>query len=221
MSSKGKAVFCGLGAHPPLEATLETVNAIDAAVEVFTNIQDKKIRAWIKSYSKKLTFTDDAAKVARAAKQRHICLAVWGHPIYTSAFSCDVLNRVRSQATPSEIIASLSPITSSFSRSLSFFGDTYGHTGMRTYELSTFIKMRRFVPSHIPLTIFAEPGIKAPWAKLIATLIKGYGKAHRAHLFVHDGPYEQVLALKDIPSTKLGGAVLMVPPLNGRSGAFR
>src|SRR5438034_6691415 len=80
---KDAVLVCGLGVHPPDDATLETLQALEGCGTVFSDLADRRHFEWLKGLFPRLKPVKSPAAILRAAG-RGAGLAVWGHPQYTS-----------------------------------------------------------------------------------------------------------------------------------------
>lgn len=202
-------IICGLGVRVPEETTLETLQALADCRVVYTDLADKKARAWLSGYCKNLkTPSSSAAVIKDAAAGGGVGLAVWGNPQSSSRLSRDVELGAQKAEIPFRVYGAISPIGSVFARSVSFLGGDYGYQGIQSYDVSTVLEDAQAATAELPLVLYAENETAARWSSALKRLAQNYPKGHKARLYRQDGEIEaELTALK--PGER---SVVLIPP---------
>jgi hypothetical protein len=204
-----KLIICGLGVRVPEETTLESLQALADCRVVYSDLDDKKARAWLSGYCAKLERPASAAAVLKeVAKGDGVGLAVWGHPQSSSRLAREVELAAQKAGLAYRVYGAISPIGSVFARSVSFLGGDYGYQGIQSYDLETVLDDAKSATTELPLVLYAERGSPAKWKAALKLLAPGYPAGHKARLYAPEGETEAALA-----SLKPGDrCVLLIPP---------
>lgn len=205
-----KLIICGLGVRVPEETTLESLQALADCRVVFSDLEDKKARAWLAGYCRSLkTPASAAAVLAAAAKDGSVGLAVWGNPQSSSRLAREVELRAQKAGIVYRVYGAISPIGSVFARSVSFLGGDYGYQGIQAYDLETVLEDAGAATTELPLVLYSEKGSPAQWTKALKRLAAGYPAGHKARLYAPQGESQGSLtALK--PGAR---CVMLIPPV--------
>lgn len=222
-SKKGVVQLCGLGANPPEETTLEALRVLEQCAVVFTDVPEASLRRWLKPYCAKLVVLDpkepvaaQARRVLAAVKPGHeAALAVWGHPLFSSPLSAELLRQAGRAGIAAGFPGAVSPVGSAFARAGAFFGGEYGYPGVQAYEAAAAVREAAALETALPLVAYSSSGDGASWAALAARLAKLFPAGHACRYFPVGGA-----ALPPVAVEKLGPVlkaaprgVLYVPPL--------
>lgn len=203
-----KLIICGLGVRVPEETTLETLQALADCRVVFSDLDDKKARAWLGGYCKSLKTPKTASDVVKEAAAGGVGLAVWGNPQSSSRLAREVELAAQKAGLAYRVLGAISPIGSVFARSVSFLGGDYGYQGIQSYDLQTVLDDAASATTELPLVLYAERGAAAKWKEALARLAPGYPAGHKARLYAPHGETEAALtALK--PGDR---CVVLIPP---------
>ena len=93
-------IICGLGVRVPQETTLESLQALADCRVVYSDLEDKKGRAWLASYCKALKSPSSAAEISKDAAKGGVGLAVWGNPQSSSRLARAVVIDDFTQQSP-------------------------------------------------------------------------------------------------------------------------
>lgn len=201
-------LICGLGVRVPEETTLESLQALADCRVVYSDLDDKKARAWLAGYCKALKTPASAAAVLKDAAKGGVGLAVWGNPQSSSRLARDVELGAAKAKLPYRVLGAISPIGSVFARSVSFLGGDYGYQGIQSYDLQTVLDDAKAATTELPLVLYAERGAPAKWKAALSRLAAGYPAGHKARLYSPAGETEaELAALK--PGDR---CVLLIPP---------
>ncbi len=202
-------IICGLGVRVPEETTLETLQALADCRVVYTDLADKKARAWLSEYCANIKTPASAAAVLKdAAKGGGVGLAVWGNPQSSSRLSRDVELGAQKAKLPFRVYGAISPIGSVFARSVSFLGGDYGYQGIQSYDVSTILEDAKAATTELPLVLYAEAETPARWKEALKRLAPNYPAGHKARLYRPDGETEgELSALKPVERS-----VILIPP---------
>lgn len=205
-----KMIICGLGVRVPEETTLETLQALADCRVVYSDLDDKKARAWLGGYCRSLKTPKSAAEILRTAAEGGgvVGLAVWGNPQSSSRLARDVELGAQKAGLAYRVLGAISPIGSVFARSVSFLGGDYGYQGIQSYDLQTLLDDAKSATTELPLVLYAERGAPAKWKEALKRLAPGYPAGHKARLYAPQGETEAALtALK--PGDR---CVVLIPP---------
>ena len=201
-------IICGLGVRVPEETTLETLQALADCRVVYTDLADKKARAWLAGYCGKIKTPASAAEILKDAAKGGVGLAVWGNPQSSSRLSRDVELGAQKSGLVFRVYGAISPIGSVFARSVSFLGGDYGYQGIQSYDVSTILDDAKAATAELPLVLYAEAEEPARWKKALTLLAANYPEGHKARLYRPDGETEGALsALKPVERS-----VILIPP---------
>ncbi|UPT75760.1 MAG: hypothetical protein M0D55_08860 [Elusimicrobiota bacterium] len=201
-------IICGLGVRVPEETTLETIQALADCRVVYSDLDDEKARKWLSGYVAKLVRPKSADEVLKDAPKGGVGLAVWGHPQSSSRLARDVELGAQKAKLGYRVYGAISPIGSSFARSVSFLGGDYGYQGIQSYDVSAVLDDPKGATADLPLVLYAERASAADWKKALALLAPSYPKGHKARLFAPGGESETELAAA-APGDR---CVLLIPP---------
>lgn len=201
-------IICGLGVRVPEETTLETLQALADCRVVYSDLDDEKARKWLSGYVAKLLRPKSAAEVLKDSAKGGVGLAVWGHPQSSSRLAREVELAAQAQNVPYRVYGAISPIGSSFARSVSFLGGDYGYQGIQSYDVGTLLDDPKAAVAELPIVLYAERAPAADWKKAVASILASYPKGHKATLFTPDEQKEVELA-KAAPGDR---CVLLIPP---------
>ncbi|MDD5304775.1 MAG: SAM-dependent methyltransferase [Elusimicrobia bacterium] len=203
-----KLIICGLGVRVPEETTLESLQALADCRIVYSDLDDKKGRAWLAGYCKVLKAAPSAAAILKDAAKGGVGLAVWGNPQSSSRLAREVELGAQKAGLAYRVLGAISPIGSVFARSVSFLGGDYGYQGIQSYDLQTVLDDAKAATTELPLVLYAERGEPAKWAAALKRLAPGYPAGHKARLYAPQGETEAALtALK--PGDR---CVILIPP---------
>ncbi len=204
-----KLIICGLGVRVPEETTLESLQALADCRVVYSDLDDKKGRAWLAGYCRKLERPASAAAVLKdAVAEDGVGLAVWGNPQSSSRLARDVELAAQKSGLAYRVYGAISPIGSVFARSTSFLGGDYGYQGIQSYDLETVLQDSGAATTELPLVLYAERGAPSAWKTALERLSAGYPKGHKARLYSPEGEVSAALsALK--PGDR---CVVLIPP---------
>lgn len=204
-----KMIICGLGVRVPEETTLETLQALADCRVVYTDLDDKKARAWLGGYCKSLKTPKSAADILSAAAEGGgVGLAVWGNPQSSSRLAREVELAAQKAGLAYRVLGAISPIGSVFARSVSFLGGDYGYQGIQAYDLQTVLDDAKAATTELPLVLYAERGAPASWKTALKRLAAGYPAGHKATLYAPAGQTDAPLSeLK--PGDR---CVVLIPP---------
>lgn len=211
MRKKWTVHLCGLGAHPPEETTLETLDVLESARTSFCRIADAGVFRWIKRFVPALRKPASARQVVDAARAGDVALAVWGHPQFTGGLAAEVLGLCRRRAVPCVVHGAISPAGSAFARSVSFLGGDYGWQGLQAYELETLLADSSTVAPTLPLVVYAEDAAAARWGELAGAL-SAWPPGAQARVWPVGGRAEFSRPLSRLGEERLGGAVVLLSP---------
>lgn len=207
-----KLIICGLGVRVPEETTLECLQALADCRIVYTDLDDKKGRAWLAGYCRSLKSPAAAAYVLKDAAKGGVGLAVWGNPQSSSRLAREVELGAQKSGLAYRVFGAISPIGSVFARSVNFLGGDYGYQGIQSYDLETVLADAKAATTELPLVLYAERASPAEWKTALARLAAGYPAGHKARLYAPQGETEAALtALK--PGDR---CVILIPPAKGR-----
>jgi hypothetical protein len=205
--------LCGLGARPPEETTLETLQVLGGCRAVFTDVADPEVFAWLKGHCRRLARAASAAEVLREARKGgEVGLAVWGHPQFSSALARSVLAAAREAGLPVAVAGAVSPVGSVFARSVSFLGGDYGYQGIQGYELGALLEQPDLLALDLPLVVYAEDAAAADWARFHELLRSRYPAAHAVSVFPNGAGPERRVTVGAPGAAREEGAVVLVPP---------
>jgi len=203
-----KLLICGLGVRVPEETTLETLQALADCRVVYSDLDDKKGRAWLAGYCKDLKMPASAGMILKDAAKGGVGLAVWGNPQSSSRLARDVELGAQKAGVAYRVLGAISPIGSVFARSVSFLGGDYGYQGIQSFDVQTVLDDAKAATVDLPLVLYAERAKPALWKKALEALAKTYPAGHTARLYAPEGETEAALA-----SLKPGDrCVLLIPP---------
>ncbi|MBI2385286.1 MAG: hypothetical protein HYV14_04645 [Elusimicrobia bacterium] len=205
-----KMIICGLGVRVPEETTLETLQALADCRVVYTDLDDKKARAWLGGYCRSLKTPKSAAEILKTAAEGGgvVGLAVWGNPQSSSRLAREVELGAQKAGLAYRVLGAISPIGSVFARSVSFLGGDYGYQGIQSYDLQTLLDDSASATTELPLVLYAERGEPASWKAALKRLAGGYPAGHKASLYAPAGLTEAPLSeLK--PGDR---CVVLIPP---------
>ena len=201
-------IICGLGVRIPEETTLETLQALADCRVVYSDLDDKKGRAWLSGYCKKLKTPASAAEILKDAAEGGVGLAVWGNPQSSSRLARDVELGAQKAGLALRVYGAISPIGSAFARSVSFLGGDYGYQGIQSYDVSAVLEDAKAATAELPLVLYAESAEPARWKQALKLLAPNYPAGHKARLFAPGGESLAALsALKPGPR-----CVVLIPP---------
>jgi hypothetical protein len=211
-----EARIFGLGTRVPQETTIETLMALEECRAVYSGLKDKRVEAWLKKRVPGLKPLRSASELVDAAKKGGpVGLAVWGHPQFSSALAREAQALLRKAGVECRVYGAVSPIGSSFARSVSFLGGDYGYQGAQAYELSTLLAdPARWTP-RLPLVAYAETAPSAAWKSLQAILAAKLDGKHELRVYPIGTDDEKLVPLSRFPLAGLDGAVVLVPPAGG------
>lgn len=210
----GLVKICGLGAHPPEETTLETLQELEDCRVVFSDLADARVFAWLKGYCRRLRRPRDAAEVAaQAARGGSVGLAVWGHPNFSSRLARRLQRECQARGVAFKVFGAISPVGSAFARSGSFLGGDYGYQGLQAYELETFLDRPEALNPGLPAVLYAEFAPPSRWEEAVSRLRGRFPPDHPVSLYPVGSRQGEDLLLAGLESRKLQGAVLLLPPL--------
>lgn len=212
MTTETRLWICGLGVHPPLETTLETLHALEGCAEVFTDVRDARTFEWLRGYCKKLSRARDAASVLSAAGRGRAALAVWGHPQFSSRLALEVEREAQRRGIRYEVLGAVSPVGSAFARSISFLGGDYGYQGIQAYELEALLESPGSATERLPLVVYSEGAPAKDWKRLARELAGRYPEGHEVRLYPVGPGGERILTIQALGRQALEGAVLLIPP---------
>lgn len=212
MTNRTRLWICGLGVHPPLETTLETLHALEGCEEVFTDVRSARTFEWLKGYCKKLSRPREAASVLAAARRGEAALAVWGHPQFSSRLALEVEREAQRAGVAYEVLGAVSPVGSAFARSISFLGGDYGYQGIQAYELEALLESPDSAVERLPLVVYSEAAPAKAWRELAKALAGRYPKGHEVRLYSVGPGGERVLTIQALGREKLEGGVVLIPP---------
>lgn len=203
-----KLIICGLGVRVPEETTLESLQALSDCRVVFSDLDDKKARAWLAGYCRRLKTPSSAAEILSDAAEGGVGLAVWGNPQSSSRLAREVELGAQKAGLAYRVLGAISPIGSVFARSVSFLGGDYGYQGIQSYDLEAVLENAKAATTELPLVLYAERGEPAKWKAALKRLAAGYPAGHKARLYAPEGESEAELsALK--PGDR---CVILIPP---------
>lgn len=204
-----KLIICGLGVRVPEETTLESIQALADCRVVYSDLEDKKGRAWLAGYCKTLKKPASAAALLRdAAEGGGVGLAVWGNPQSSSRLAREVELGAQKAGLVYRVYGAISPIGSVFARSVSFLGGDYGYQGIQSYDLETVLQDAKAATTELPLVLYAERGEPAKWKSALKRLAAGYPAGHKARLYAPQGESEAALTAL-APGDR---CVILIPP---------
>lgn len=209
--------ICGLGTRVPEETTLEALIALDECREVYCAVEDPNSLKWLKKHGINAKKPKDPAAVVASAKKKGgpVGLAVWGHPQFTSRFAREVELGLKKAGLEYRVYGAISPVGSSFARSVSFLGGDYGYQGMQCYDLETLLSDPAVLTTRIPLIVCTEKAAAGRWTALFELLRKSFAADHEARVY-HCGSDDEIITTVGKLSAKgFIGATLLVPPLKG------
>jgi len=210
-----KLIICGLGVRVPEETTLESLQALADCRVVYSDLGDKKARAWLAGYCRSLKTPASAAAVLKDAAAGGVGVAVWGNPQSSSRLAREVELGAQKAGLPYRVYGAISPIGSVFARSVSFLGGDYGYQGIQSYDLETVLEDAKAATTELPLVLYAERGEPAKWKAALSRLARSYPPGHKARLYAPAGESEGPLA-----ALKPGDrCVVLIPPASGARGA--
>lgn len=174
-SSAALIHLCGLGTNPPHETSLETLQALNACRVVFSDVADRATLSWLKGWCRSLRRPSGAAEIVSLARREAgpVGLAVWGHPLLTSALTRQTLKRATAAKVPVRSFAAVSPLSSALARQEDFFGDDFGLGGLNAYAADSLLRGKFRPAPAIPLVVFAEPGARPRWDQVRRRLPPG------------------------------------------------
>ena len=203
-----KLIICGLGVRVPEETTLETLQALADCRVVYTNLDDKKARAWLAEYCSNLKSAPSAAEILKDAAKGGVGLAVWGNPQSSSRLSREVELAAQKAGLAFRVYGAISPIGSVFARSVSFLGGDYGYQGIQSYDVATVLEDAKAATAELPIVLYSETADGAQWKRAFAAIAANYPEGHKARLFGPDGESEGALS-----SLKPGArCAVLIPP---------
>ena len=202
-------IICGLGVRVPEETTLETLQALGERRVVYSDLDDKKARAWLSGYCRELKRPASAEEVVAAAREGGAALAVWGHPQFSSRLAREVELAAQRAGLPLRVLGAISPIGSVFARSVSFLGGDYGYQGIQSYSVETLLEDPAASDGELPLVLYSESAAPAQWAAALARLAAGYPAGHRARHYPASGAESEGPLTKLAPGAR---SVLLIPP---------
>jgi hypothetical protein len=203
-----KMIICGLGVRVPEETTLESIQALADCRVVYSDLDDKKSRAWLGGYCNALKAPASAAAVLKDAAKGGVGLAVWGNPQSSSRLAREVELGAQNAGLEYRVLGAISPIGSVFARSVSFLGGDYGYQGIQSYDLETVLDDAKAATTELPLVLYAERGAPAKWKAALKRLSAGYPPGHKARLYTPQGETEAALSAL-APGDR---CVLLIPP---------
>ena len=207
-------IICGLGVRVPEETTLESLQALADCRVVYSDLDDKKARAWLAGYCKALKRPASAAAILKDAAKGGVGLAVWGNPQSSSRLAREVELGASKAKLAYRVLGAISPIGSVFARSVSFLGGDYGYQGIQSYDLETVLDDAKAATTELPLVLYAERGAPAKWKAALERLRKAYPAGHKARLYAPAGETEAELsALR--PGDR---CVILIPPAKPLTG---
>lgn len=203
-----KLIICGLGVRVPEETTLETLQALADCRVVYTDLDDKRARAWLGGYCKSLKTPKSAGDILRDAAAGGVGLAVWGNPQSSSRLAREVELAAQKAGLRYRVLGAISPIGSVFARSVSFLGGDYGYQGIQAYDLQAVLDDAKAATTELPLVLYAEKGAAASWKAALKRLAAGYPAGHKATLYAPAGQSEAPLS----ELTPGDRCVVLIPP---------
>lgn len=203
-----KLIICGLGVRVPEETTLETLQALADCRVVYSDLDDKKARAWLAGYCKALKSPSSPAAVLKDAAKGGVALAVWGNPQSSSRLAREVELAAQKTGLAYRVLGAISPIGSVFARSVSFLGGDYGYQGIQAYDLQTVLDDAKSATTELPLVLYAERGAPASWKAALKRLAAGYPAGHKATLYAPAGQTDAPLSELE-PGDR---CVVLIPP---------
>lgn len=207
----------GLGADPSQDATLETLNVLESCPVVYTDLVDPVLFKWLSRYCPNPRRPAGAREVVDRARKARVCLAVWGHPQYTSELALEVQRLCRKEKVSCRVLGANSPIGSFLAQSLTFLGGEEGCKGIQAYEIKAFLSDVSVLTTSLPLVLFSQAGLRSDWGKVAHFLLKKYPANHRTYASSAGARQTQGL-LENLPHLKLAGAVVCLPPLPSGNG---
>lgn len=209
--------ICGLGTRVPEETTLEALIALSECREVFCKVEDPRSLKWLKSHGLQPKAPKSAAQVVAAAKKKGgpVGLAVWGHPQFNSRFAREVELGLRAAGLEYKVYGAISPVGSSFARSVSFLGGDYGYQGLQCYDLETLLADPKALTTRLPLIACSEKSSPARWKGLFDLLAANYPADHEVRVYPNGSDEERKTTLAKLTPKGLTGATLLVPPKSG------
>ncbi len=215
----GSVRICGLGTHPPTEATIECLAALGSCREVLADIGRHPSLEWLRSRLPGVRPASSAEAVVAAARGGGaVGLAVWGHALYTSRLAGETRRLCRERGVTVELFGSPSPPGSVVAREFIFMGgvlraERFGTFGVDSYELEALLAAPAQADTLIPLAVYSEGAAPAVWGKLGRALGGKYPAGHRARLRGEAEEEAREVALADLGrAAPEAGAVLYVPP---------
>lgn len=209
--------ICGLGTRVPEETTLEALIALGECREVFCAAADPRTLKWLKAQGVPAKKPKDAAAVVAAAKKKGgpVGLAVWGHPQFNSRFAREAELGLRKAGLTYRVYGAISPVGSSFARSVSFLGGDYGYQGMQCYDLETLLADPAVLTPRLPLIVAAETAPAARWTALFDLLRARYPAGAEARVYPVGCDDELKTTVGKLSAKGMTGATLLVPPEKG------
>ncbi len=171
---EGVLIF-GLGAHPPDDATVETLSALESCWRVYCDLGDASHWRWLRRYCPQLRRPKSAAQILAAARRRPgVGLAVWGHPRYTSSLARQVEALGRKQGVSTRVFPAQSPISVVLARARIFLGGDEGFQGIQAYSLDGLLDHPDWLVTRLPAVVFSERGLRQDWERVKKRLAKKY-----------------------------------------------
>lgn len=200
----------GLGGNPPQDATLETFDVLESCPVVYTDLVAPDMLKWLGRYCPRPRRPAGAREVVSRARTARVCLAVWGHPQYTSELSLEVQRLCRQEKISCRILGANSPIGGFLAQSLTFLGGEEGCKGIQAYELKAFLADVSVLTTRLPLVLFSQAGLASDWKRAAHFLLKKYPSHHAVRVSSFGAKRPQA-SLKNLANLKLGGGVVCLP----------
>lgn len=209
--------ICGLGTRVPEETTLEALIALGECRETFCSVADPRSLKWLKRQGIPAKRPASPAAVVAAAKKKGgpVGLAVWGHPQFNSRFAREVEIGLKKAGLAYRVYGAISPVGSSFARSVSFLGGDYGYQGMACYDLETLLADPAAVTTRLPVIVACEKAAPARWGALFALLRSRYPSDHEVRVYHCGCDDEAKTTVGALRPEGFVGATVLVPPAKG------
>lgn len=249
--SSGSLLVVGTGITGVGQVTLEAVEAIESADQLFYIANNPFTEAWLKHrnpsaqtlsdlYSegkdRSVSYVQMAARVVRAVRKGlHVCVALYGHPGVFVQFSHVAIRLLRREGFSARML----PGISADGCMIADVGFNPGDHGIQSFEASNFLMYRRrFDPTSTlvlwQVGVIGEADVSVARRRqperlttLAKVLCRYYPKRHRVIVycsatFPGNPPSIKRIFLERLPAAKLSPiATLLVPPLRQRRADAR